>query len=142
MKWNCFYFFLDHDPIPDVDLYLFTDAVVGVFYGGVFCSRWFANSWSDFLQLFHTHAAPPCSGSSRTSPLLFFGVLNGPDAEFRFSARLDSKNCTWLFGQYCHATEIVFTQSIKRESVEELYLSLWLLIFDELFALSKSTKSL
>ena len=51
-NWNCHYFFLDHDPVSNVDLCLYTDAAGGVGYGGIFRSQWFASSWSNFLRLF------------------------------------------------------------------------------------------
>ena len=51
-NWNYHYFFLNHDPVSNVDLCLCTDAAGGVGYGGIFPSQWFASSWSNFLQLF------------------------------------------------------------------------------------------
>ena len=58
VNWNCHYFFLDHDPVSNVDLCLFTDAAGGVGYGAIFRSHWFASSWSDFLQMFpHTRSS-------------------------------------------------------------------------------------
>ena len=51
-NWNCHCFFLNHDPVSNVDLCLHTDAAGGVGYWGLFRSLWFASPWSNFLRLF------------------------------------------------------------------------------------------
>ena len=100
-NWNCHYFFLDHDPVSNADLCLFTDAAGGVGYGGLFRSHWFASSWSDFLRIFpHT----------RSSSLL--ELIPIVSAAFLWGAQWSRRRI--LF--YCDNEALVFILNKRRSS--------------------------
>lgn len=74
--WNGQCLFLEHLPVSNRDLCLYTDAAGSTGYGGIFCSQWFANSWtSEFLPLIHK-----AQGSTLLElvPIVSAAVLWGP----------------------------------------------------------------
>ena len=51
-RWNGQCLFIEHSPVSNIDLRLYTDAAGSTGYGAIFRSQWFASSWTpEFMHL-------------------------------------------------------------------------------------------